>query len=245
MILLGFWMVFKAHHDIVEYRSIVDDRLPKGFDQYCIFFISDIHRRKINPKTMKSIQNKIELIVIGGDLTEKGVPLERTRKNLRLLKEFGAPIYFVWGNNDYEINQNRLNQMFNEEKVNVLKDSYINIIRNDSTMSVIGFDYHEDDESQTEIDWQRIKKHYCLLLTHVPRSFYELDSYHRKNIHTVLAGHTHGGQIRIFGLGPYQRGGFHLFKQTNVLISEGYGYTFLPFRLQTNAECHVLTFKTQ
>lgn len=245
MIIFILFMVFKAHHDIIKYRSIIDGRLPEEFDKYCIFFISDIHRRKINLKTLQTIQNDIDIVVIGGDLTEKGVPIERTRQNLIALKQFGVPIYFIWGNNDYEINFKKLNQVLQEENVVILKDSYIDIKRNSSTLSLIGFDYHEDEESSGKLDWQQIKGAYRLLLTHVPRSFYDLDPHIQKSIHTVLAGHTHGGQIRIFGKGFYQRGGLHLSGETNIFISEGYGYTFLPFRLQTNAECHVLTFRKQ
>lgn len=236
-------MVFKAHHDIIEYRSIIDSRLPEEFDKYCIFFISDIHRRKISINTLQTIHNDIDMVVIGGDLTEKGVPIERTRQNLRTLKQFGVPIYFIWGNNDYEIKSKDLNQVLHEEKIIILKDTYINIKRNGSTLSVIGFDYHEDEACSGKLDWQQIKGEYRLLLTHVPRSFYDLDPHIKKSIHTVLAGHTHGGQIRIFDKGFYQKGGLHISRETNIFISEGYGYTFLPFRLQTNAECHVLTFK--
>lgn len=243
MICLILFMFFKAHNDIVEYRSIVDNRLPKSFDRYCLFYISDIHRRKINSKTLQAIHKKINMVVIGGDLTEKGVPLKRTQENLRLLKQFGVPIYFVWGNNDYEIEFERLLQLLNEEDIIILKDSYINITHDKHTLNLIGFDYHENGEDYGEIDWSKMIGDYRVLLTHVPQSFYELDPIVQDSIHTVLAGHTHGGQIRLFGLGFYQKGGLHVFRQTNIFISEGYGYTFLPFRLQTKAECHVITFR--
>lgn len=236
-------MFFKAHHDILDYRSIVDHRLPEPFDNYSIFYISDIHRRRIKAKTIKTISNNINIVIIGGDLTEKGVPFERIRQNLRMLKHFRVPIYFVWGNNDYEVNSEKLNQLLQEEEIIILRDSYINITQNKSTLSLIGFDYHENEEDYGKLHWSQINGDYRLLLTHVPDVFYELDLHIQKSIHTVLSGHTHGGQIRIFGIGFYQKGGLHVFKQTNIFISEGYGYTFLPLRLQTNAECHILTFK--
>jgi predicted MPP superfamily phosphohydrolase len=244
-IIVGLFMIYKAHHDIVEYRSIIDDRLPNGFDGFNVFFISDIHRRKINLKTIKSIQTTIDIVVIGGDLTEKGVPLQRTRDNLRILKKLAAPVYFIWGNNDYEIDHEKLNNVLLDENIIIIKDSYIDITRNSDILSIIGLDYHEEQPISIDIDFEKFEDQYRLLLTHVPDYFYELNSYIQKNIHTVLAGHTHGGQIRIFGLGFYQRGGLHIFKQTKIFVSEGYGYTLLPFRLQTNAECHILTFKKQ
>lgn len=236
-------MIFTAHHDTIDYRTIQDEELPESFNQHCIFFISDIHRRKINLHTLKGIKKDIHMVVIGGDLTEKGVPLERTRENLRRLKQLGAPIYFVWGNNDYEISPQLFNDLLKKENVKILKDSYIEMTRNGESFYVVGFDYHEDFNDRISIDWENIGEDYCLLLTHVPQDFYDLDFSVQKKIRTVLAGHTHGGQIRLFGLGFYQRGGLRTFHHTKILVSEGYGYTFLPFRLQTKAECHVLTFE--
>lgn len=245
MLAFILYMTFKAHQDNIKYRSIVDKRLPKEFNGFRVFFISDIHRRRINPHTLKSIKEDINIVVIGGDLTEKAVPLQRTRKNLKLLRQFNVPIYFVWGNNDREVNVKKFQYMLHEEDIIILKDSYINIMRNEQILTLIGFDYYEEENFQINLNWNQIKDNYCLLLTHVPHSFYNLDPYIQRNIHTVLAGHTHGGQIRFFNIGFYQRGGLHMFGKTNIFISEGYGYTFLPFRLQTDAECHVLTFKKQ
>lgn len=240
---LIIFMFFKAHYDVVDERSIVDDRLPECFDNYCIFYISDIHRRTINPNTLNAHKKKVDIVVIGGDLTEKGVPLKRTEQNLKLLKQFEVPIYFVWGNNDYEVNFKKLNELLEKEGIVILKDSYINIKRGKQMLTLIGFDYHENEEDYGKVDWPNIIGDYRVLLTHVPQSFYALDPNCQRSIHTVLSGHTHGGQIRILGVGFYQKGGLHIFRQTNIFISEGYGYTLLPFRLQTNAECHLITLK--
>lgn len=239
----SIFMIFTAHHDTIDYRTFQDDALPESFDQHCIFFISDIHRRKINLRTLKSINKDIHMVVIGGDLTEKGVPLERTRENIRRLKQLGAPIYFVWGNNDYEVSPALLSDLLMKENVKIIKDSYIEMCRNGESFYVIGFDYHKDFDDRLCIDWDNIGEGYCLLLSHVPQYFYDLDVSIQERIHTVLAGHTHGGQIRFLNVGLYQRGGLDTLDHTKILVSEGYGYTFLPFRLQTKAECHVLTFK--
>lgn len=226
MIFMMIFMYFTAHHDTIRYQTIEDDQLPESFDQWHIFFISDIHRRKVNLTTLQSIKRNIQMVIIGGDLIEKGVPLQRTRENIKKLKQFGAPIYFVWGNNDYEVSYEGLNQLFKEENVVVLKDSYINMKENNENIYIVGFDYHEDRHDRLEIDWRKVNDHYCLLLAHVPQDFYELENTIQNKINIVLSGHTHGGQIRLFGLGPYQKGGIHHYKQTTILVSEGYGYTF-------------------
>ena len=241
LVLLIIYMVFTAHNDTIDYRTINDQQLPSSFNGLKIFFIADIHRRSVSENTLMSIKEKIDIVVIGGDLTEKGVPLKRTRSNLRKLKKLDAPVYFVWGNNDYEIQSDKLTTLLINESIIILKDSYVNITRNDDMISLIGFDYIGENEERIKIDWQDVKGNYCILLTHISSALYELEPNIQKNIRIVLAGHTHGGQIRFFGLGFYQKGGFHTHQNTKVFISEGYGYTMLPFRLQTKAECHVLT----
>lgn len=237
-----YFMIFTAHHDTIDDRTIQDHRLPREFDQHRIFFISDIHRRKINIHTLRRIKREIHMVVIGGDFTERGVPISRTRENIQKLKQFNAPIYFIWGNNDYEVSFQAFNQMLQEEDVNILKDSYVKLSKSGKRFYVVGFDYHKDGIEAINFDWAEIEDGYCLLLTHVPQYFYDLNPKYQQMIDLVLAGHTHGGQIRLFNLGFYQNGGFSNHFHTNILVSEGYGYTFVPFRFQTKAECHVLTF---
>ncbi|MBT2214290.1 metallophosphoesterase family protein [Virgibacillus dakarensis] len=244
LLLFLFYMVYQAHHDTVEYETINDPELPRGFDGFRIFFISDIHRRVVRKTTLQSITDKMDMVVIGGDLTEKGVPLNRTKENIKRLKLLHAPIYFVWGNNDYEADPEAIYKLLCEEDVMVLANAHHNITtENNGSISVLGLDCCYYKEARLDLAMENSAGEYYILITHAPKAFYELTTEDQKNINLVLAGHTHGGQIRIFGFGLYQKGGLERYDKTNVLVSEGYGYTGLPFRLGTKAECHVITLK--
>lgn len=239
-------MVYQAHHDMIDVRDIVDPNLPTDFHEFRIFFISDIHKRLIKKQTLSNINQPIDLVIIGGDLTERGVPLDRTRENLMRLSLLNAPIYFVWGNNDYEIEpQETLIQLLKSCHVNILENSYHDIKRKHAILRLYGTDFFLIDiESRNDILTKAdLDGDYHILVAHNPADFYQLHSCLKKRINLVLSGHTHGGQIRLFGLGLYQKGGLSTIEQTHILISEGYGYTLLPFRLQTKAECHVITLK--
>lgn len=238
-------MVFKAHHDTIDYQIIYDDRLPEEFDGFQIFFISDIHRRNIKKNTLHLIKDKIDIVVIGGDLTERGVPLERTKNNLRKIAKWKVPIYFVWGNNDYEAHPDKVYNLLAKENVRVLTNTNEDLTRNNAVLSLLGLDCCKYREARIDMARLHAKGDYHILLTHAPSAFYELEPEVQNQIHTVLAGHTHGGQIRFFGLGLYEKGGFNIDRNTNVLVSEGYGYTWLPFRFGTKSECHVVTFKNK
>ncbi|WP_040955459.1 metallophosphoesterase [Virgibacillus sp. SK37] len=234
------YMLFLAHHDHVRYQTIKDERLPANFNGFKIFFISDIHRRSIRTTTLQTISSQINIIVIGGDLTEKGVPLNRVRNNIRKLKNMHAPIYFIWGNNDYEASPEKIKRILEQEDVHILLNTNKDLRRGDQIISLLGIDCCKYGNVNVELPMNESKGVYKLLITHDPSTYMGLDNKEKDMIHIVLAGHTHGGQIRIFGKGPYERGKLSKIRDTNVLISEGYGYTTLPFRLGTNAECHII-----
>ncbi|WP_370314234.1 hypothetical protein [Guptibacillus hwajinpoensis] len=59
----------------------------------------------------------------------------------------------------------------------------------------------------------------------------------------ILSGHTHGGQIRLFGWGIREKGGIKNINGTTVVISNGYGTTTLPLRLMAPAESHIFILK--
>lgn len=242
-LLLIVYMVYVAHHDTINNYTIYDERLPSSFNNFQIFFISDIHRRVINERTLQLITDEIDIVIIGGDLTEKRVPLERTKANIKKLKRWNVPLYFVWGNNDYEALSENIDMLLVKENVTILTNTNEDIKRGNSTISLLGLDCCIYREARLDFALQNAKGDYFILLTHAPIAFFDLESSDQDKIHTVLSGHTHGGQIRIFGFGPYERGGYKRYRDTNTFISEGYGYSKLPFRLGTKAECHVLTIK--
>ncbi|MFD1850513.1 metallophosphoesterase [Oceanobacillus bengalensis] len=238
-----YYMLYKAHHDKISDTSIYDEKLPTAFEGLRIFFISDIHRRRIKDSTLKAIGNNVDIVVIGGDLTEKHVPLNRTKNNLSKLRRWNVPIYFVWGNNDYEIDVCGLSNLLEQENVTILTNDSSNVRRDNAVISIVGLDcatYHEPD---VELARKNAQGTYQILVTHIPNSFYKLDQSIQNQFNLVLSGHTHGGQMRLFGLGPYERGSLNKIRNTNILVSEGYGYTILPFRIGTNAECHILTLQ--
>jgi len=237
------YMIYKAHHDIVDRRTIVDSRLPEDFQDFRIFFITDIHRRRLKKSTLNSIKEKIDAVIIGGDMIEKWVPLKRARHNIQLIKKWKVPIYFIWGNNDYESDPDGLLSLFKEENITILSDTYIQLRKSNSVLSLVGIDYDESKHKVTKLPIDVTRSDYRIVIAHSPFDFEKFTESDRKRIHAFFAGHTHGGQVRLWGYGLYERGGYELDGTTHKLISEGYGYRLMPIRLGTNSECHVITFK--
>lgn len=236
-------MVYLAFHDVITYEKFSFEHIPANISGLTIFFIADIHRRKIKQKTLRKISQQIDFVVICGDLVERGVSLKRMQDNIVKLKKWSTPVYFVWGNNDYEVDVEKMTKVLKQEEVIILKNTIDKFEKNNSNINIIGLDYDENLEKVPQLNWEQLRKSFTLLLTHHPASFIEMDEHLKRKVDLVLAGHTHGGQIRFFKLGLYQNGGIYKSGNTTMFITEGYGYTLLPLRFQTNAQCHVITIE--
>ena len=234
------YMVYRAHHDIVTYEVAYMKNLPNRFHGYRIFFIADVHRRKIKEKTLQKIEDPIDAVFLGGDMIEGFVPFKRLEKNLQLLSKWSVPIYFVAGNNDYEKNKEQLHYLLAQYHVHVLEDEVVSLQREEASIQIVGFPYMYD-ETLRVFDISSLGNKINILLMHSPYTYEYLSDSAGQLFTLGLAGHTHGGQIRIFSYGPYRPGGWRRKGNTALFITEGYGYSLLPFRLGTQAQCHVIT----
>jgi uncharacterized protein len=237
--ILIYHMFQEAHADRTLTHDLDFKEFPVDFGELSIFFISDIHRRKVSDTIIKNAQGKADIVIIGGDLAEKGVRLNQIKENLERLKQI-APVYFVWGNNDYEINTFELREMMSKLEVNVLENSAVYLKgQKRSLVALVGV----DDTTVGESDIERavsysVDSQFRILVSHNPDIIDLITPEHQ--IQFILSGHTHGGQIRIFGFGPYENGGIKRVGNTLLFISNGYGTTTLPLRLGAKAETHLI-----
>ena len=209
-----------------------------------IFFISDIHRRTIHPSLIKKVKGTADLVIIGGDLAEKGVPLERVSHNLQCLKQV-APVFFVWGNNDYEIPEAELSRLFQEHEIRVLRNDSFCLsadVPGDRPVYLLGVDDIGKGNSCKSSTFREVPNEaFKILVSHNPIFQKKLTAV--DDVSLFLSGHTHGGQIRFFDFGPYEKGGWEKRGKMKVLVSNGYGTSAVPLRLGAKAETHLITIK--
>lgn len=241
-IALILFMVKEAFLNHVVLHEMIFEDFPKSFGSVSIFFISDIHKRLISDDIINAVYGKTDIVIIGGDLTEKSVPFERVKKNLEKLKQAG-PVYFVWGNNDYETDFRKLDAILLDYGVKVLDNTAATFeSENGDKLSLLGVD--EVGRARDRLDLALLDaedKSFKILASHYPKITDKILPEH--NIRLVLSGHTHGGQIHIFGYSPFEKGKVERLENTIVLISNGYGTTGVPLRLGAPAQCHLITIK--
>lgn len=228
-----------ANENHVKYEMFYFPNFPVSFREITLFFISDIHKRSIDCSVINEAVDVADIVIIGGDLLEKGVKLEKTRENLRKLKKIG-PVYFVWGNNDYEIDRDVLEALLLEENIILLDNKAISFhSAKGESWSLVGIEdysleYDDLEKALEQVDDSDFK----ILVSHNPKIVEKMEG--NEQISLVLSGHTHGGQIRIFGFGPYELGGTKVIGNTTIFVSNGYGTTSIPLRLGANPETHII-----
>lgn len=229
--LLSIFFVFmytEAHADrLIQIELLIDD-LPPVFEGRTIFFISDIHRRKVTRHLLDKLPAPPDYVVIGGDLTERGVPLFRVRENLRRLTQL-APTYFVWGNHDWDSGKNSIERLLHDCHVTILDNQTAVIQKGGQVINFTGVnDATTRRDRLTEALAARQADAPTLLFSHNPSIKKKLKP--SMGLSYAICGHTHGGQINLFGLTIKEKGGVKKLDFGTLIISNGYGTTKLPLR---------------
>ncbi|AZN40692.1 metallophosphoesterase [Paenibacillus albus] len=247
----------------LDEQSVELQRLPASFDGTNLLFISDIHRRHIPNQMIEKFMaaGGADLVLIGGDIRETKVPLERTRSNIQKLARI-APVYLVYGNHDYDEDMRALEVMLAEERVRVLvNESVVLEQRDGSRIRLAGVDDPRTrrDRLPLALSEPEDGSELCtIVLAHAPILATRMPA--DAAVDLMLAGHTHGGQIALPFYGPvlrrksdseYIRGWFELAnkattgpKLTRLFVSCGFGTSGLPIRFMTPPELHRITLRS-
>lgn len=219
-------------HELTTEKFI--DRAP-----FQLFFISDIHRRKISNQLIKEIGSSIDIVIIGGDLAEENVSKKLIAENLEKLAQI-APIFFVWGNNDREVGESTIRELIENVNGTLLENQAICVRDDDHRIMIVGIDDVSSGKTNIQQSFVSTKKEDTIIfVSHTPSVFNKVRNEYGPDL--SLAGHTHGGQIRLGSFGLYPLGEFNIDHEKATLISNGYGTTFLPLRLGASSECHIVT----
>ncbi|WP_079476611.1 metallophosphoesterase [Marinococcus halophilus] len=216
----------------VRTHELEYENLPAEVQGFTIFFITDIHRRRVSPALFRKLGLTPDLIIIGGDLAEIGVSAERIRQNLRMLRSY-APVVFVWGNHDLQVGRGWLRPLLEQERISILEKNVYTLKGTAFAIASFGeerfYESYHYPAHVPEAD---------LLIAHNPEAYYRYGPFPKRAAY-MLTGHTHGGQIRLFGWGPKLKGGWYREKHQNLFISNGYGTTTIPLRHGAPAETHL------
>lgn len=193
---------YKGIHRVRTYRFVHPD-VPAAFNGFRIAFISDLHyKSRLKEEGLANLvrllnRQRVDVLLVGGDLHEG---CEYVPPVISALAEVKAPMgtYVVLGNNDYEACYSDLVRQLEARQLHLLEHQVDTLTRNGERILIAGvrnpFDLKKNGTSPT---LPLSPDDFVILLTHTPDYAEDVPI---TNTDLVLAGHTHGGQVTLFGL---------------------------------------------
>ncbi|MBY9081625.1 metallophosphoesterase family protein [Paenibacillus sp. HN-1] len=251
-------MVVSAYGRRIVETEIMLEKLPAALDGFRILLVTDIHRRRLPKRLPSCLGRGVNLVLLGGDMTEKNAPLHRLESNLDLLAPV-APVYAVHGNHDYKAEIAKVDEILHGHGVRLLLDENVPLDSGQEKFWLTGVDY---PRSGGKIAYAPLpdlpvgsEGAFRIILVHDPMWLMQRSSVPSD---LVLAGHTHGGQVLLPVIGRRHvetfyhtySAGFYDWPRSDgtggtatVFISRGYGTAHLPLRFRSPAEINVLTLR--
>ena len=241
--------------------ALVSPALPPAFDGLRIVELADLHGRVFGRGSRRLLaavrRAEPDLICIDGDLFDEHTDLAMLPSLLRGLCAI-APVYYVTGNHEWRVPGLRgiLAQM-RACGVTVLQDDWRVLRRGEDALIVAGTDdpcgpaeRKTPAELIADIRAEAGEAAFLLLLTHRND---QLPQWSALGVQAVLAGHCHGGVVRLpfvgglFGtdrrLFPAWDAGLYRQGETALYVSRGLGYTNVHFRLFNRPEVAVIVLR--
>lgn len=241
--LVGSNIHYNRTHYTAEFYQISSRKLTHSIR---LVFLSDVHLHEYgedNCELVEDIQNlSPDLILLGGDLTIDTVSSYDNMLSLcRQLTQI-APVFGVLGNHEdtmvYLQNDQELVSKFEETGIHLLRNEEGRYDLYGNTISILGiegqpqdFDKYNTKNFMEQMD-QENDYDFRMCIAHMPTYFPDiLENY---NFELGLAGHTHGGIVRLPKIGPlytaeegflptYAGGTYTLTNRATLIVSRGLG----------------------
>jgi hypothetical protein len=258
LLLIYVWAIEPNWIEVTRHETWFKN-LPEEFDGLVVAHVSDLHMRGYGARERRVLERLAEskpgLIALTGDFTQEGSDPAAIRRFLEDLSK-QKPAFGIWavlGNYDHwyppAASDDAVRKFFSDAGVALLVNEWGRIGKKLDTLTLVGVDdpfSGLDNLGDALRGTQRTP--FAVLLTHAPQMFMKADL---TKFDLVLAGHTHGGQVRLPGIGPlwlpagsegYDSGWFYGMN-AQMYVARGVGTSILPIRFLCRPEIALITLK--
>lgn len=235
---------------VKEYK-VVNNKITDSYHGLKIIHLSDIHYNStINEKELNNVVDKVnkikpDIVVLTGDLIDERLSYDKDII-INCLSKIEAKLekFAVSGNHDIPLDD--YNYIIKESGFTSLDNKYELVYsKSNEPIIISGIGYSDEDigikteqfdKYISELTADDIKPIYSILLVHEPDTVDNLDL---NKYDLILAGHSHGGQVRLPFIGKlYTPEGaknyydeYYKINNTDLYISSGLGTSMYKFRL--------------
>lgn len=250
MLLIEPYRLHATHYFVRKEKQTVFDisdaaDLYREKTSFTFAQISDLHfsrwypPHRLNRVIRQLKKNKPDMVFFTGDLLDNYAkwPHTKTKKLVEALANIPAPVgkIAILGNHDYKGNgQYFVKEVLKQAGFTVLINNQVYFSNEQISLTVFGLD--DAIAGHPEYTFEHTLAKWQILLTHEPDSIQNVPRLHAFDL--VLAGHSHGGQIRLpfyrkrnRGARKYTDGLYLVTDKTLLAVNTGIGMTILPARL--------------
>lgn len=244
----------EKNSDVENFYDVPIKNLPPELENFTLAQISDIHLgahfslERLQALLQRIADKKPDLLAITGDIFDD-VPMNPAAIKMvdSFTDKFKFGVWYIHGNHEHFRGIHAIEEMLAQTKINWLVNRSRHVTSN---LYILGVDYPSRSPITSSNDAEQVKKFaearksyvsgamvglpddaIKILLAHHPEF---IDDGAERGCVLTLTGHTHGGQIGIFGV-PI----FPVFKYTRGIVKHGdsIGYvhvgngSWFPFRL--------------
>ena len=234
-------------------RSFSSDKVSKS---YTFAFIADLHvgsaqKFETTKKTVEAVKaEKPDFLILGGDITDDYTLKDEMEDCFALFKDFGAPVYYVYGNHDrqghaeyaigHQYTEEEFEKAMTDNGIIILKDEVADF--NDE-VSILGREDLSEKESRKDIltiEGIDASK-YLIVADHQPN---DIKGNIRAGADLQVSGHTHAGQLfplrALYSLIGYVYGVYDVEGVPLVVNAGACGWRF-PIRTDAHCEYELIT----
>ncbi len=246
---------------LIETKEVVVESkdIPPQFDGKKVVFLTDIHygpffsKERVDSLINQTNALNPDLVVLGGDYVDyesikNGNVSFYVNGVFGSLSKLKAPlgVYGVLGNNDP---QDLTLYAFSKSNITYIGNKGTWIVSNGGRIRLGGVgDLYNGNQIQTATTNGVSKSDFVILLTHNPDYF---PMVYKSLVDLVLAGHTHGGQVTLFGLWAPDFQSRYLAKyrsgviksDSTMIVNNGIGTVSLPIRFFARPQIIVVKLK--
>ena len=253
----------EPQHAVAEHIEIKLKRLPEAFDGFRIAQLSDIHfgpymtRPELDRSVELAKQFKPDLVALTGDFVSHPWHRRNGREGAKNAEPCadafaslkGLPILAVLGNHDHWNNADLISEALEDRGIEVLRNGARLLEKDGQRLWIAGV----DDVLEGQADLSRTTAgipagEMTILLAHEP-DYADLAS--KAGVDLQLSGHSHGGQVRVPGIGPIvlpelarkYHTGLNQVGNLQVYTTRGIGVINPPVRLNCPPEVTLITLR--
>lgn len=234
----------------VTYHQIAPNNKP---NKIRVAQLSDLHMRDYGQREKNVIGElsrlKPDLVLLTGDVIDREESLAAL--DIFLEATGDVPTLAVLGNWEYwgNVDIAALRGHYESHGARLLINESVRLVVRGKQVDIVGLDDYTAGKPATASSWRPVDSDLAILLQHSPGMFDDR-MYSKKlnnfRLDLCLSGHTHAGQIALFGMAIWTppgsgnfTSGWYATENCSLYVSRGIGTSVLPVRLGARPEIAV------